>query len=573
MTFTYSCDPGCVIERMKEKRFDSLNAYDHRIAAERIMLFEGFDSLLCLDTISGIEKFWYQIETVKRVLKHYRGRVLLCDEVGLGKTIEAGMIVKEYVLRGMIRTILILVPPSLISQWKEEMAEKFGLDFATTEEISTGDEPESFWKENDRIIASIHRAKSKKNFESVVGRHFDMVIVDEAHHVKNRNTINWKLVNELKKRFILLLTATPVQNDLMELHNLITLLSPGTLSTAAQFKKEFVEQGNPRIPRHREKLRDLLSQVMIRNTRSLVEITLPPRYATTCIVEMSPSGQELYQKVSTLARAIYPLSPAFRMVAATLMSEAGSSPACLIPTLEKLRNDHSFRDHSSLIMEAIALAQRIPRTEKALKLLDLVQQNRAKKLIFTRYTATLQYLSDLFAEEGMESASFHGGLSAAEKERQIKKFEHETDILISTEAGGEGRNLQFCAAMFNFDLPWNPMKIEQRIGRIHRIGQTKDVFIFNLSTRGTLEDHILTILDRKIHMFELVIGEIGMILGNLTTEKEFPDLIMELWATSADDEEARKNLDRLGEEIVEAKKQYLNTKEIDSAIFAADYET
>jgi len=99
------------------------------------------------------------------------------------------------------------------------------------------------------------------------------------------------------------------------------------------------------------------------------------------------------------------------------------------------------------------------------------------------------------------------------------------------------------------------------------------VFIFNLSTRGTLEDHILTILDRKIHMFELVIGEIGMILGNLTTEKEFPDLIMELWATSADDEEARKNLDRLGEEIVEAKKQYLNTKEIDSAIFAADYET
>ena len=132
--------------------------------------------------------------------------------------------------------------------------------------------------------------------------------------------------------------------------------------------------------------------------------------------------------------------------------------------------------------------------------------------------------------------------------------------------------MQFCNTLVNFDLPWNPMRIEQRIGRLHRIGQSRDVFIFNLSVRETLEDHILDILENKINMFEMVIGEIEPLLGHLGEEREFEEVILEIWMQSRDREEARSRFEVFGQNLVKAKADYLESKALDREIFGEDYE-
>ncbi len=186
-------------------------------------LAQGFDELLCLPQLTGIEPLWHQVETVRKVLKQFRGRVLLADEVGLGKTIEAGMVLKEYALRGMAERALVLVPASLVGQWREELETKFGLTFATTYDPLLRDDPDAFWAQ-PRVIASIASARRKEHAERLASRQYDLVIVDEAHHLRDRSSASWKLVDALNKRFLLLLSATPVQNDLVELYTLLTLL-------------------------------------------------------------------------------------------------------------------------------------------------------------------------------------------------------------------------------------------------------------------------------------------------------------------------------------------------------------
>jgi SNF2 family DNA or RNA helicase len=179
------------------------------------------------------------------MLRQLGGRALLADEVGLGKTIES---------------LLVLTPASLVSQWQQEFSEKFGIIAVTTDDRDFLQPLEEFWTENPRIIASLSTAKSAKHFSQVMGRTWDLVVVDEAHHLKNHNTLNWKLVNALNKRFMLMLTATPVQNSLVELFNLLTLLKPGLLQTEALFKKEYVDSKNRRIPKNPDKLRLTLPQ-------------------------------------------------------------------------------------------------------------------------------------------------------------------------------------------------------------------------------------------------------------------------------------------------------------------------
>src|SRR4030043_1583069 len=165
--------------------------------------------------------------------------------------------------------------------------------------------------------------------------------------------------------------------------------------------------------------------------------------------------------------------------------------------------------------------------------MDILQRNSSEKIvIFTQFIKSIDYITNLLRRSGIPFAVFKGALSTEEKNAAIENFRNEAPILVSSESGGEGRNLQFCNTMVNFDLPWNPMRIEQRIGRLHRIGQTRDVFIFNLSVRETIEDHILDILENKINMFEMVIGEIEPLLGYLGEEREFEDVIMEIWVGS-----------------------------------------
>ena len=213
-----------------------------RLRAARLATHAGFDRLICLPLVRDMELLEHQIRTAKTVLRRFRGRALLCDEVGLGKTIEAGLILAELRLRGLIRSVLVLVPPSLIEQWQGEMRRKFSLELISHDDPAFRERGTAAWNEFDRVIASIHTAKREPHRSAILGRQWDLVIVDEAHHLRNRNTQLWKFASELQKQFILLLTATPVQNNLEELFNLVTLLEPGLLSTAKQFQKHFVDR-------------------------------------------------------------------------------------------------------------------------------------------------------------------------------------------------------------------------------------------------------------------------------------------------------------------------------------------
>jgi SNF2 family DNA or RNA helicase len=535
-----------------------------------LALLKEFDELLCLDTLTHIERYWYQIETVKKVLKHFRGRVLLSDEVGLGKTIEAGMLIKEYRLRGLVKKALVLTPPALVSQWRGEMREKFGMEFITSDDVDVKRHPE-FWEENDWVIASIHTAKNKTNFDLVTQSRYDLVVVDEAHHLKNKTTLSWKLVNALQKKFIFLLTATPVQNDLMELHNLLTLLKPGVLKTEAQFRKEYVAKGDERMPKNRESLKELLREVMIRNTRSLVEVKLPKRFATTITVQPSPLEKDLYERIAQFARSQYAESKGLEKLTLNhLVMKAGSCPFALEDSLL------NFKDKANGAAKQVAgmldLLKNVRETEKGRALLQLVRKSPAKKIVFTNFLATFDYLAGLFREAGIAFVEFRSGMTNQQKDAAIEQFRDHANLLLMTEVGAEGKNLQFCQTMINYDLPWNPMRLEQRIGRIHRIGQTNDVFVFNFCIKESIEEHILYILDKKINMFELVIGEIDSILGNLDSEEEFSDIVLDIWLRSTQKGELQQNIENFAEQILQARSEYQKTKKLDEALFEQEFE-
>ena len=230
----------------------------------------------------------HQIRTATTVLRRFRGRALLCDEVGLGKTVEAGLILAELALRGLVRSVLVLVPPSLIEQWQGEMRRKFALELTSHDDPAFRERGAGAWGEFDRVIASIHTAKREPHRSAILAREWDMVIIDEAHHLRNRNTQAWKLAGELRKQFILLLTATPVQNNLEELFNLVTLLEPGLLSTSKQFQRRFVDRRDKLTPKHLDELHALLAEVMVRNRRSTVGLQFTRRWAHTELLTPSP---------------------------------------------------------------------------------------------------------------------------------------------------------------------------------------------------------------------------------------------------------------------------------------------
>lgn len=573
ITLSVETDARAFEEVLLKRSFTSADRYELSLEAQQIRLRETFENLISLHSLKDVRSFWHQEETVRKILKGFRGRALLADEVGLGKTIEALMTLKEYVQRGMVKTALILTPTPLVSQWQEELLAKFDLEFLSTNDPDYRADEVSFWK-RPFILSSVNIAKSKKNFHLVVERDYDMVIVDEAHHLKNRNTLNWKLVNALKKRFLLLLTATPVENNLMEIYNLVTLLRPGQLKTASHFRNEFMTRGDPTDPRNRGRLKELLGQVMIRNTRALARVDIPPRFARTIRVAPLPLELDLYERISSLVKNMAASDGhGQRLLLKNLLEEAGSSPRAVGLSLERMLNrGDQLLAHEKEITAMHNLCNSLNKSSKNARLLDILKDSPGKKIIFVKFRGTLDHVSEFLARHNIPHALFHGGLDNRMKEEQVGLFKEDKEILLTTEIGGEGRNLQFCHRMINYDLPWNPMKIEQRIGRLHRIGQKNEVIIDNLCAAGSIEDYMLELLDKKINMFEMVIGEIDMILGRIEGEQDFSDTIYDIWLASQTGGEREKAFNKLGNMLKRAKTGYQKTKELDGKLFGEDYE-
>jgi SNF2 family DNA or RNA helicase len=220
-----------------------------------------------------------------------------------------------------------------------------------------------------------------------------------------------------------------------------------------------------------------------------------------------------------------------------------------------------------------ALAAGVTDTKKTDALLSILRAHAEPALVFTRFRETLEHVVAALERAKMLVHVLRGGMSAEERTSAIEAFRARGGVLVATGVGSEGTNLQFARLLVNFDLPWNPMVIEQRIGRLHRMGQEREVLVFNLCARGTAEERVLGVLSDRLHLFELVVGEMDMVLGNVADERDLEERILDLYASASGEADIERGFEALAEELAAARTRYDRAKAFDEALFGEDYET
>src|SRR5437763_3739193 len=535
--------------------------HELRREAERIALVPGFERLITLDA-NAIKALPHQIDVAQRVQREMVGRAILADEVGLGKTIEASIIYKELAIRGLARRVLILTPASLVGQWKGELEEKF------FERFDTPSEPDD-WLNVTKGIVSHDRARSRRHAEEILRHRWDLVIVDEAHKVKSQRGATYRFIEKIERDFILLLTATPLQNDLRELYNLITLLRPGQLGTWPEFRAAHLVEGDQRQPRDPEGLRALTHEVMIRTRRSSVvdDLNLPPRRPRQPEVKLTSAEADLYERTTEFLRRLYRegfVQPAaaeddekpgkkgvLQLAVIHLRQRLCSSSRALAESLEHLAQGERVSPAYRGVARQLARRARAIKTHAKLDVLTkLLKDTPDRLVVFSDHRPTIELIAERVKQLGRKPIVYWGAHSTAERDTRIRDFHQDPrSVLIATRAGSEGRNLQFCNVLVNYDLPWNPMVVEQRIGRLHRIGQTREVHIVNLAAAGTIEAYILQLLDRKIKLFELVVGELDLILGEFGGAQKFEGRLAEEWLAAENEADFARRVEGLGADI------------------------
>ncbi len=570
----------------------------------------------------------HQVGAVHRVITNYPHRFLLCDEVGLGKTIEAGMILKELRTRQIVKRCLIIVPPSLRRQWQFELKTKFNevIPILDTEIVRYLEKTEGYtdnpFLRYDSVIVSEAWVTSGTRPDEVRQVDWDMIIVDEAHHVRSKREGNrvtttrlYRLLRDLTdptravKSSMLFLTATPMQLSTHELFSLIELLDPVLFPSEEHFDQhrsevrglsklvEKLYEGYPipdekpastleRVsrwldaPQHdihkrleksveeREAVckqladRHLISEILIRNRKKVVGGFMP-RQAYRWGVTLTDDEHEALARVenyvqngfalaeSTSENAIGFVMVLFQKLMASSIRALRSSLASRRDRLlakTALMEEQPDARLEQLLEEneaAEVIAKANLHEEEAKELNDLVQileslpvdskgkefirrmmvlfdeDPHAKVLVFTEFRETQSYLKELLDQASRHGHHvginlFHGQLKSMAKDDAVTSFRRGKgpQVLISTQAGGEGRNFQFCHYLVNYDLPWNPMLVEQRIGRLDRIGQEHVVQVFNLYAEDTIEERILDVLEKRINAFEETVGGLDPILGD-----------------------------------------------------------
>ncbi len=526
----------------------------------------------------------HQVEAALRVLSASRPRFLIADEVGLGKTIEAGLILKELKLKHGYKKILIVVPSPLMAQWQQELKTKFAEDFT----ILNGDmlRRGNPFAQGSQFLVSVDLAKDERYRELFLQQNFDLVVFDEAHRLRrDANTVTqaWQFAHAISEQVdgLLLLSATPFRGKLEEIFFLIQLIDPDILGPLATFQTQFAEDASL--------LKDRLSPVVIRR-RKIDVGGFTKRFAKTVKIELDRDEREFYDKMTEYVR--YEFNKALSrgenlksFIMIVFQKLLDSSPYALMKALEGRRarlegiyfrvmheiaesedvaeavreyqeeegfdesgmiNPQELRQEIQHLTHLATLGRRI-RTDSKLKQLKKTLKTmrgmgHEKFVIFTQFKSTLEYLTHNLT--GYKVIGFHGGLNFEQKEDAIKKFFTEADILICTEAGGEGRNLQIAACLINYDLPWSPLKLEQRIGRIHRFGQTRDVHIVNFACRDTVAERVLEVLEEKIRLFENALGPSDTLLGVFESEYKFARSLMAFLGAKKTRREHNEELER-----------------------------
>ena len=564
------------------------------------------------------------------------GGIVLADEVGLGKTIEAGLVLK-YMIESGAKKILIALPASLRKQWELELEDKFGLKSVILDRITVEKDREE-WRErltgnkNVRIVLTSYDYSSKlmKRFPEVK---WDFLIIDEAHNLRNvfHGTKRAKNLYELSKGIPkILLTATPLQNSLTDLHGLISFIDPRIFGSEKVFNKRYIE-GEDYSDLKRE-----LSPVLYRTLRRDVAkyMNFKKRTCRTVDFTLSPDEIELYQRVNRFLKRelLYSIPASNRsLIILVIRKLLASSSFALIETfevlkarLEKLKEGSksassqegfdlfwSFvedeideagfeetEDEDTIIQKQyiqseldevntiIDVAKRIKSNAKVLALKSAVQiafdyqreQGIPQKVVvFTESKRTQKYIAAELRKTGFEEEDillFNGdfddamtkeiyrtwqvknfgnvnyGRSVEYKHAIVDYFRNNAKVLICTDAGSEGLNLQFCNTVINYDLPWNPMKIEQRIGRCHRYGQQHDIVAINLlNTQNAADQRVYDILSKKFELFEGVFGASDIALGALESGTSFEKMVLEIYQSCDTTAEFKKAFDKLDRKL------------------------
>ncbi|HSV95747.1 MAG TPA: SNF2-related protein [Spirochaetota bacterium] len=526
----------------------------------------------------------HQVESTHRIVNSLNRRFIIADEVGLGKTIEAGLVIKELIYRHGYARILIISPASLLLQWQHEMENKFNEHFEVLDRRfirraqTRGGRGSNPWRFCEKAICSLDFIKNRCFAASLSASRWDAVIFDEAHRLRRdsqKSTLAYTVAEVLSRntRSLLLLTATPFRGKLEELYYLVGLVDKNLLGPYQTFYNRYCMDGADLAP-----LRDRLSSVLIRRTKKEVG-GFTRRFARTIRFDLYPGERELYDAttryvVEEFNRAMQAENRAVGFVMTVFQKLLDSSSFALLSALANRRNNLAamleraesaaaahpefdpedadiddenadeavaalvrksaaeIREEIATLERLIALARSITINKKGEKLASLLRQLRrqghGKFIIFTQFRTTQEYLCGLLDDFSVEL--FHGSMDRDEKEKALLDFRQGAEVLICTEAGGEGRNMQFCNILINYDLPWSPLKIEQRIGRVHRFGQPYDVFIYNFSTRNTVAERVLEVLERKLKLFEESIGVPDVLLGRIEDELALSSLFMEMAA-------------------------------------------
>lgn len=542
----------------------------------------------------------HQVESTHRIVNAFKQRFLIADEVGLGKTIEAGLVLKECIYRFNYKRILIVCPASLLFQWQNEMESKFNEKFQIMDRKllrrKSGNVESNPWKAHDRLICSMDFIKNKDFEKDLLSCSWDAVIFDEAHRLRrdaSSSTLAYNMAEIIahKTKSLLLLSATPFRGKLEELYFLIGLIDKNLLGPYQSFYNEYCTEGADLTSLKRK-----LDQVVIRRTKRDVG-GFTGRHARTIRFDLYDDERFLYDETTKYVaeefnRALQSENRAVGFVMTVFQKLLDSSSYALLCALRnrvfKLReilaraegnneaviefnnsifDRDSFADDEEVsesdtlcvkktieelkleiatIDRLVGIASRIEvnkKGEKLIKLIrDLKKKGHKKFLIFTQFRTTQDYLFSILSD--FDVVVFNGSMNRDQKEEAILRFKEESEIIIATEAGGEGRNMQFCDILINYDLPWSPLKIEQRIGRIHRFGQPNDVHVYNFSTRGTVAERVLEVLTAKLKLFEESIGTPDIMLGQVEDEINLNTLFMEMASGRKKQKEVDEELTR-----------------------------
>lgn len=523
---SFSDDDLSVLEKVEQKKFGSLDTAKLKMDALTLEKNTELSGLVSYDLVKDnlTHKLRHQTDGALHILREMNGSALLADEVGLGKTITTGLVIKECIVRGFVNKVLILTPPSLVDQWVAELDEKFNMKFSIIES-------EDDWDKHDYVIASIDKVKifdknaSRFKHQKAHEIPWDLLVVDEAHKLKQKNTTRWRFVDRMQKKRFLLLTATPFQNDLLELYNLLHLLRRGHLGTLQEFRQKFLFRGNKRKPLNPLELRRRLQEVMVRRKREETGINYMKRIPKVEVVTLTSEEKKIYDSICDLLKTKYFAANGDelrgKLIIYAILPKVTSSSRSAVESLTKIAESEKYhsetRQIAQDIIDAYGKLTKDSKIEKLVEIIDktLKRDKDAKILLYTKHPTTLKYIIEKLEPYNLKIVEFTGGLSREEKTEKIAQFKKDAQIMISTETGAEGLNFQFCNVLINYDLPWNPMSVEQRIGRLDRIGQTRDMYIYSLATKDTMEEHVVDLIINKMCCIGLVIGELPTILFNL----------------------------------------------------------